>query len=209
MHQDQTSLAALIGSRICHDLINPIGAISNGLELVAMAAPDPNGPEMSLIQQSCDNATARIRFFRIAFGSAGDQRPVPGSEARTTLLQHYLGTRISPEWAVDQDLPRNNVQLVYLSILCAETALTQGGSTVVAGDNHTITITANGPSIVMHDRLWNCLNAHAKDDDFEMKPAQVQFGLLAALTHDAGLPLQIESDSTTLKLSVPLDHLPV
>lgn len=208
MHQDQTSLAALIGSRICHDLINPIGAISNGLELVAMTTPDPNGPEMSLIQQSCDNATARIRFFRIAFGSAGDHRPVPSSEARNTLVQHYLGTRISPNWTVQQDLRRSVVQLAYLSILCAETALTQGGSVVVDGDDRPLGVTANGPSVVMQDKLWDTLSVGTVDASFELKPAQVQFGLLAALTRDAGLTLKIDHDSTTLKLVIPLDRLP-
>ncbi len=53
-------LAALIGSRICHDLISPIGAIGNGLELLSMAGA--GGPEVALISDSVSNANARIRF---------------------------------------------------------------------------------------------------------------------------------------------------
>ena len=65
-------LSSLVGSRICHDLISPIGAIGNGVELLQMA-PRDSAAELDLITDSVDNAAARIRFFRVAFGAAGDQ----------------------------------------------------------------------------------------------------------------------------------------
>ena len=68
MGECNVNLAALIGSRICHDLISPIGAINNGLELLDMNG-GVQGAEMELISGSVGNAGARIRFFRIAFGS--------------------------------------------------------------------------------------------------------------------------------------------
>ena len=64
---DQTDLAALLGSRICHDLISPIGAIGNGVELLMMEGGTPS-PELVLIAESVAAANARIRFFRLAFG---------------------------------------------------------------------------------------------------------------------------------------------
>ncbi|MEO0403208.1 MAG: histidine phosphotransferase, partial [Pseudomonadota bacterium] len=69
MGQTNVNLAALIGSRICHDLISPIGAINNGLELLGMS-DQRDGPEIDLISESVENASARIRFFRIAYGAA-------------------------------------------------------------------------------------------------------------------------------------------
>ena len=62
-------LTALVGSRICHDLISPLGAIGNGLELLQLSGL-PQGPEWALIAESVENASARIRFFRIAYGAA-------------------------------------------------------------------------------------------------------------------------------------------
>jgi histidine phosphotransferase ChpT len=71
---DPIDLAALIGSRICHDLISPIGAIGNGVELLMLDGAG-HGPEMALIAQSVTHANARIRFFRVAYGIAStDQR---------------------------------------------------------------------------------------------------------------------------------------
>ena len=61
----QPDLAALVGSRICHDLISPIGAIGNGVELLALTDGD-TGAEMELISESVQNASARIRYLRIA-----------------------------------------------------------------------------------------------------------------------------------------------
>ena len=63
------NIAALIRSRICHDLISPIGAIGNGVELLTMSASAGGSPELDLIADSVHNANARIRFFRIAYGA--------------------------------------------------------------------------------------------------------------------------------------------
>ena len=83
MGRNDVSLAALISSRICHDLISPIGAINNGLELLRMSV-QRDGPEMDLIAQSVQNASARIRFFRVAYGAASDQ-PMGRAEVVTIL----------------------------------------------------------------------------------------------------------------------------
>jgi histidine phosphotransferase ChpT len=206
MHQDQTSLAALIGSRICHDLISPIGAISNGLELVSLSTPAPASPEMTLIQQSCDNAAARIRFFRIAFGSAGDRRPVPASEAGMTLQQHFAGTRIAPEWRMTTDLPRSTVQLAYLSVLCAESALPQGGAIAVSRDDRGVRIAATGPRVCCEDALWQRLTKTSQGAPCDLRPAHVQFGLLAALTQEAGCGPTVTHDDTMLEVHLPLSR---
>ena len=76
--------AALIGSRICHDLISPLGAIGNGVELLEMSSAGAS-PEMALISESVASANARIRFFRIAFGAAGSGGSVAAAEIRSIL----------------------------------------------------------------------------------------------------------------------------
>lgn len=63
------NINALIGSRICHDLINPLGAIGNGIELLSLSGMAAS-PEMTLVQDSVNNATARVKFLRLAFGDA-------------------------------------------------------------------------------------------------------------------------------------------
>ena len=94
MDQLNIDLPALIGSRICHDLISPIGAINNGLELLEMAGTGAApGPELALIGQSVESASARIRFFRIAFGAAGDQT-MGQNEVTSILRDLYTASRV-------------------------------------------------------------------------------------------------------------------
>ncbi len=79
-------LAALLGSRICHDLISPLGAIGNGVELLAMSGQ--SGPEMAMIEDSVRNANARIRFFRMAFGPASADQSASRTETLAILADY-------------------------------------------------------------------------------------------------------------------------
>jgi histidine phosphotransferase ChpT len=68
---DNLEIATLVGSRLCHDLANPIGSISNGLELLNLS-DTVSGPEFDLTVQSVQEAIARLEIYRVAFGTAGD-----------------------------------------------------------------------------------------------------------------------------------------
>ena len=91
---NDTQLNDLIGSRICHDLISPLGAISNGIELLTMSGA-AGSPEMTLIGESIENANARIRFFRVAFGAAAPGSLLGNSEIRSIMADMYRGSRTS------------------------------------------------------------------------------------------------------------------
>ena len=122
MTNDMTrELAAMIGSRICHDLISPVGAISNGIELLGMSTGDTS-PELSLIAESVDNANARVKFFRIAFGMASPEQ-MTGRQEMVSILTSLATPRLTYEWLPKADLLRNEVKLLCQMMLCIETAL--------------------------------------------------------------------------------------
>ena len=79
------NIAALIGSRICHDLISPIGAIGNGVEILTMSASVGSSPELGLIADSVHHTNARIRFFRIAYGAASMDNVIGRQEVISVL----------------------------------------------------------------------------------------------------------------------------
>ena len=69
---DGLDLAALLCSRVCHDVISPVGAIANGIELIDEGTdPETNDIAMDLIRASAKNASAKLQYARIAFGAAG------------------------------------------------------------------------------------------------------------------------------------------
>ena len=173
---DKPDLTALLGSRICHDLISPIGAIGNGVELLMMDG-GTGGPEMALIVDSVANANARIRFFRVAFGSTGgsDQR-IGLQEVKSTLSDLTRGGRTTISWTSGADLSRREVKLAFLSIQCLESAMPQGGRMTIEKGDTRWTLRAEAARLKLDPELWEVLSNPAAHPD--IGPAQVHFVLL-------------------------------
>ncbi|PZQ95601.1 MAG: histidine phosphotransferase [Cereibacter sphaeroides] len=172
---DKPDLAALIGSRICHDLISPIGAISNGVELLAMDGAT-KGPELSLISESVSNANARIRLFRIAFGSTGGDSRIARGEVITILADITRGSRLRIDWTSPTDLSRRDVKLAFLAIQCMESAMPWGGQISVANTDHW-TVSGEAHRLRIEPALWDALTDPKAE--VEITPAMVHFALLA------------------------------
>ena len=108
MNNLNLTLSNLIGSRICHDLISPIGAINNGLELIEIKG-DQVGSEMRLIEQSCAAASARIQFFRIAYGAALDGQIISNRETVQIINGAIQSNRLAVLWHPKGDFPRREI----------------------------------------------------------------------------------------------------
>jgi histidine phosphotransferase ChpT len=117
----QRDLNALLGSRICHDLISPLGAIGNGVELLAMSGINA-APEIALISESVENANARIRFFRVAFGASSPGQMVGRPEIMSILNDMTKGGRLDIDWRPTDDVLRAQVKLAFLLLQCLESA---------------------------------------------------------------------------------------
>lgn len=185
MGQDIT-FAALIGSRICHDLISPIGAINNGIELMEMSMATPTA-EMALISESVANASARIRFFRIAFG-AGSAQLVGRPEVISILKDVYAGGRLTVAWGPLDAQARRLVRMSFLALLCLETALPYGGRIEVREDAGEIELSAQADKFKIDEGLWALLDGTPRAED--LRPAHVQFGLLPLIAADEGRTLR-------------------
>ena len=196
MGEMNTNLAALIGSRICHDLISPIGAINNGLELLSMSG-NPAGAEIGLIGESVDNASARIRFFRIAFGAAGDQLIGP-AEISSILRDLYDGGRLDVDWAEVEAAPRRDVRLCFLAILCLESAMPYGGRVTIARKGEGWQLSGEADRINVDADLWNLLSGAGRPAN--LQPSHVQFALLPLIAADSGRKVYCRSDDTTVTL---------
>jgi histidine phosphotransferase ChpT len=173
---EKQDLTALLGSRICHDLISPIGAIGNGLELLMMDG-SPGGPEMVLISESVANANARIRFFRVAFGMAQEDQRIGRSEVSQVLADMTRGGRLVIDWTSGNDLSRVEVKIAFLLIQCLENAIAYGGRIAVTCADDRWQITGQADKLKINADLWEVLaNPLATP---EITPALVQFPLVA------------------------------
>jgi histidine phosphotransferase ChpT len=189
MGVNNVNLAALIGSRICHDLISPIGAINNGLELLDMSG-SMNGPELELISDSVGNAGARIRFFRVAFGSASDQllgRP----EIVSILDDLNRGARLNMHWGPLEPQKRCDVRLAFLALLCLETAMPYGGEAQVLCDGGKWTVCADTTRLNLDEELWQQLVN--PDSSYQITAAHVQFALVPIVAQELGRAIEVQA----------------
>lgn len=196
MGLDNANLAALVGSRICHDLISPVGAINNGLELLGMAG-SMAGPELELISDSVTNANARIRFFRIAFGAAGDQQ-LSRAEIVSVLDDISKAGRVKIHWSPLEGCTRSEARLALLSALCLESALPYGGTIEIFCTDGKWSVVAEGRKFNVDDELWARVSGGTSNA--EITPALVQFALLPEAAKEANRTVRLEQSQEKITL---------
>ena len=127
---DALELAALLCSRVCHDLISPVGAIVNGLEVLD-DNPKPEDREfaLDLIRKSAKTASARLQFCRLAFGAAGSAgAQIDLGDAQTMARGHFEDGKTTIAWNLPRILlPKNRVKLLLNMMVIAQQTIPRGG----------------------------------------------------------------------------------
>ena len=180
-------ITALVSSRICHDLISPIGAISNGVELLH-ELPGGASPELALIAESAESAAQKLRCFRIAFGASPAGATVPRSDIEQALAALFVG-RASVELVAGgpPELPRALAKALLLTLLCQERCLPLGGESRVLIEPDGFLIETAAAKIRDLAPLWSLIERPGTR--VELAPAEVQFALLAEMLSVSGARL--------------------
>lgn len=148
---DALDLAALLSSRLCHDLISPVGAVVNGLEVLE----DDNDEEtktfaLALIKKSARQASARLQFCRLAFGAAGSAGAVIDLGDAEQVARGFLeDDKTKLIWELSRLLlPKNRVKLLLNLLILSGQTIPRGGTLSVApigeGDHLGFKVTAAG-----------------------------------------------------------------
>lgn len=196
--EGEPDLIALLGSRLCHDLVSPLGAIGNGLELLELSGGGTD--EMALIRSSLDSALARIRFFRMAFGAARSDAMVAAREMRDALGAMYAETRTKILWRDDEDRPRTEMRLACLALNCVEVATPWGATVEVTRNKAAWVIHVDAKRLKIDAPLWQSLGRGDLPSD--LKGSEVQFGILAQTARRLRRPVSVSADETHLSLIV-------
>lgn len=197
MNKPAPDLSALIGSRICHDLVSPLGAIGNGVELLGMSQPP--SPELDLIGESVAHALARIRMFRLAFGAVRGEQRISGREIASILEGLGKGGKIRFEWSMPTELPRREAKLLLLLVQCCESAMAWGGVLSIehAGDDWRIAVRA--PRLRLEPDLWEPLISASMPAD--PSPAEVHFSLVPVTLASTGRALEIQTSEEEINIA--------
>ncbi|WP_422343688.1 histidine phosphotransferase family protein [Parasphingorhabdus sp.] len=179
MSQSGVDLAALLCSKLCHDLLSPVGAINNGLELLE----DETDPEMrdrclDLLADSARASADKLKYFRLAFGAAGGfGDEVDPAEAKQ-LVESLVGDqgKITLGWAVQSGvLPKKAIKILLNLALIAREALVRGGQLDVGaeqGDNGIeVVVRAEGPKIALDDGIRAALEGTLPQSELTARTA--------------------------------------
>ena len=206
--QIDARLLELICARLCHDLVGPVSAIGNGVELVTEFGEDMRGEALALIAQSASEAAQRLQFFRIAFGSAAgaDGRGISVAEGRTRALGWPLGGRVSLDWpnpAPGAELERGALKLLLNLFMIAVDA-TVGTGTVrvrVPGDHddEIFTVVAEGAKAGLSEEVNRALGGQLTAGEATPRTAiAVYVGVLAA---EAKVAIQTVAEAGRVRLA--------
>ena len=162
--------ASLLCSRLCHDLMSPIGALNNGIELLADETdPDMREKCLELLADSARASANKLKFFRLAFGAAGGFGEEIDTREAEVALEGLFGAerRIELGWVVsDEKLPKDAVKLLLNLAMLAGDALVRGGRLDVGAERRDreieLAVRAEGPRIlldpVLRETLANGVN---------------------------------------------------
>src|SRR5947207_11771837 len=160
---DALELAALLCSRVCHDLISPVGAIVNGLEVLDDSkSNDDREFALNLIRKSAKTASAKLQFCRLAFGAAGSAGAQIDTGDAETMSRGFLEdekTRIV--WNLPRTLqPKNRVKLLLNMLILAQQAIPRGGTLTVDQAGEGLRVHANGLNARVPQNLADLLSGH-------------------------------------------------
>src|SRR5256714_15376206 len=148
---DALEIAALLCSRVCHDLISPVGAIVNGLEgLDGNPKPEDREFALDLIRKSARTASARLQFCRLAFGAAGSSgAQIDLGDAQNMAKGHIEDGKITLSWNLPRLLlPKNRVKLLLNMLIIAQQTIPRGGTLTIdpigGGESMGFPVTAAG-----------------------------------------------------------------
>ena len=192
---DDLELAALISSKICHDVIGPVGAIYNGLEVL-----DDDDDEQSrayaleVIRSFTEQASAKVQFARFAFGAAGSVGATVDLGGAEQIARGFLGQgKHKLSWkAPAGQMAKDRVKLLLNLIACAVTALPRGGEIVasIRGkiEDATVDVRCIGPGARLPQHLREFLTT---PETHKIDALSVQAYYTTRLAKAAGLRLSV------------------
>ena len=193
-------LASLLCSRLCHDLMSPVGALNNGIELLADETdPDMQEKCLELLADSARATANKLKFFRLAFGAGGGfGDEIDTREAEAALEGLFGDGKVELGWVVDEEkLPKGAIRLLLNLALLAGDALVRGGRLDVGAERRAdgieIAVRGEGPRVLLDPALRETLATGGKGP---IEPRAAGAWLAHQLAADGGGSLRLSDPSS-------------
>ena len=206
MAVNTVDFASLLCSRLCHDLLSPVGAMNNGLELLAEETdPEMRDRCLELLTESARTSANKLKFFRLAFGAAGGFGDVVDTREAKAAIEGLLGdnARIEIGWLVETPtLPKTAIKVLMNLVLMAGDSLVRGGRLDIGAEaidgTTEIVVRAEGPRLVLDPELRTALCGEA--DEAALTPRAAAAWLVHMLATESGGHSQVSAPDETVLL---------
>ncbi|MEL6359916.1 MAG: histidine phosphotransferase family protein [Pseudomonadota bacterium] len=180
-------LSSLLASRLCHDLVNPVGALSSGLEVLdepGLADDDMRDAALDLVRQSAEKSVALLKFARIAYGAGGAfDSEIPFDESRDVLDAVYRSHKADLEWDLaGLGAPKDQIKVLLTLAYAAGDFAPRGGTIRLSGAKDQFRISVKAPKLYLNDQFTEALEAEAD----ALTPKQSPIFIAAMLTRRLG-----------------------
>jgi histidine phosphotransferase ChpT len=199
----------LMASRICHDLVSPVGAISNGVELISELGEDAGDEAMKLIAASARQASVRLKNFRLCYGAAGTDKNLGFKDVRDAFVDQIATARVTaefePDLGVKFSMPPKGLFKVLLNvlILAEESCHGEGKISVTAVDgNKGIKVTVTGNNAALRDGAEAALKGETKPDDLDARSIHAYLTGKTAAFFGVNIATQAQKEHGRLELTL-------
>ena len=185
----------LLASRVCHDLISPVGAVHNGVEFLQETGVEAGAEAVALIAHSAQQATAKLQAFRLAYGAGGRDPNIKPADVHKTFAD-LIGAdgRVKQDWdpqAVSAaDMPQGFCKMLMGALLLAAESLPKGGTVRVQKSGaREVAVTAEGTDAGPRPQVPQALARELAVEDID--PRLVHPYVLAVLAEQYGFTVAI------------------
>jgi histidine phosphotransferase ChpT len=202
----------LVASRICHDLVSPVGAISNGVELMQEMGDDAGEEAVTLISTSAQQASIRLKCFRLAYGAAGTDKNVGFRDIRDVFLNWLTSGRIEAEFEQGLEVkysmpPRGFFKcLLNLMMLVEECSRGEGKISVTAleAGKNGIKVAVAGKQVGFREGAEAALRGETSPDDLD--PRSVHAYITGKFAQHFGFKLEHQAQTESGRLELQLSY---
>jgi len=195
-------LASLLCSRVCHDIISPVGAIANGLEL--MDDPDTDAAmkatALDMVRSSAKTATAKLKFCRIAFGASGSAGAhIDLGEAGETARAFVGDEKIKLDWqAPRENRPKAEVKLLLNMLLLGMAGIPRGGLVTVSVDGRRFKVSAKGERAKVPQAMADVLLGVTPLEAIDARLVQPYYTRVIAQSANLAIDMVLQGEDTVV-----------
>lgn len=207
LHSIPTRASEILISKLCHDLVSPVGAVNNGIEFLSDMGADGLQDGLGLIEHSARQASVRLQLFRMCYGAGGSDSKVTGKMIYETFQNYIKDTKCTMDWDLmnhipDDDVPAGFMKTLLNMMVMAQESLPKGGVVSITMVDGAMIVKGASDTIRPKDGVIEAFNGTLAIDD--LSPKSIHGYVTRAYADLFDLSVTCAISDTEIKLSIQI-----